>query len=84
MNHNLSLLKAKNFETVHNFFENLRFDFKVDDKLNVNLMRVVTDESIKGKLDHDLIVYKKVLYNTLKLIGASSLAEMKPRYEDCC
>ncbi|CAO1348344.1 unnamed protein product [Diamesa serratosioi] len=71
--------KAKNFGTVNNFFENLRFDFKVDDKLNVNLMRVVTDESIKGKLDHDLIVYKRVLFNTLKLIGASSFAEMKPR-----
>lgn len=56
----------------------------MDDKLNVNLMRVVTDESIKGKLDYDLIVYKRVLYNTLKLIGASSFTEMKPRYKDYC
>lgn len=56
----------------NHFFQLLRFDFNFDSKMNIRM------KNIESALDFEL--HERILYDTLKLIGASNFYEFKSRY----
>jgi hypothetical protein len=65
--------------STHHFFELVRFDFVIDEFLNIYLMEVNMSPNLTpnfGHLEHNAVIYEQLIYNTLKLIGASNYFEM--------
>ncbi|KAL7025814.1 hypothetical protein ACKWTF_013648 [Chironomus riparius] len=66
--------------TNENFFELFRFDFMIDDQLNVYLMEINMSPNMtpsKEEYERNGIHYEQVIYNTLRLIGAEGFVELK-------
>ncbi|XP_070505805.1 probable tubulin polyglutamylase ttll-15 [Chironomus tepperi] len=72
--------ECKKFKcTKDNFFELFRFDFMVDDKLNVYLLEINMSPNLtpsKKEYERNGIHYEHVVYNTLRLIGAEGFVEL--------
>ncbi|XP_070505858.1 probable tubulin polyglutamylase ttll-15 isoform X2 [Chironomus tepperi] len=73
--------ECKKFQcTNDNFFELFRFDFMVDEKLNVYLMEINMSPNMtpaKKEFERNQIHYEQVIYNTLRLVGVEGFTELK-------
>ncbi|XP_033735324.1 probable tubulin polyglutamylase ttll-15 [Pecten maximus] len=60
------------FRNVRNFFEMVRFDFVLDDQLNVYLMEVNMSPNLSsGHFWRNKRIYEHVVYNVLSLVGVA-------------
>ncbi|KAG5677464.1 hypothetical protein PVAND_007222 [Polypedilum vanderplanki] len=78
------ILKLEINSTV-NFFELLRFDFIIDDKMRPYLVEVNMSPELAPKIEkfeHNSLIFEQLLYNTLKLIGAGSYDDYMSRFVD--
>ncbi|UXI23356.1 serine/threonine protein phosphatase [Sarcoptes scabiei] len=71
------LNSAKSFEDTRNFFEMVRFDFALDDQLNVYLMEANMSPNLaSAKFPANRLIYEPVIYNTLSLAGITQMPLM--------
>lgn len=66
------ITSTSRFDTSRNFFEMVRFDFVLDDKLNVYLMEVNMSPNLStGHFLRNRRIYEHVVYNVLSLVGVA-------------
>ncbi|XP_078593588.1 putative tubulin polyglutamylase ttll-15 isoform X2 [Branchiostoma floridae x Branchiostoma japonicum] len=65
-------LRNYNFKSSRNFFEMVRFDFVVDEDLNIFLMEVnMSPNMASGHTPPNKFMYEQVLFNLLNLVGVA-------------
>ncbi|KAK7482682.1 hypothetical protein BaRGS_00026091 [Batillaria attramentaria] len=70
---------ASKFISTHHFFELVRFDFVLDEKLNVYLMEVNMSPNLdSGHFPPNKRLYEHVLYNLLQLVGVAQYVSPSP------
>ena len=63
---------ASHYPYPHNFFEMVRFDFVLDDKLKVYLMEANMSPNLSSKhFAQNRLLYEQVVYNVLRLVGVA-------------
>lgn len=66
-----------------NFFELVRFDFVVDEDLNVHLMEANMSPNLSSAhFSRNRILYEQVVYNVFRLIGLGHEVSKENRYHD--
>ncbi|XP_026480178.1 LOW QUALITY PROTEIN: tubulin polyglutamylase TTLL6-like [Ctenocephalides felis] len=65
---------TKRFKSTHNFFELYRFDFGLDENLNVFLMEANMSPNLSpAHFKPNRLLYEQVVYNVFKLVGIGNL-----------
>ncbi|KAK3093406.1 hypothetical protein FSP39_015196 [Pinctada imbricata] len=63
---------ARKYKSTRNFFEMVRFDFVLDEELNVYLMEVNMSPNLSsGHFEGNTLLYEQVVFNLLSLVGVS-------------
>ncbi|KAK6028557.1 Tubulin-tyrosine ligase family protein [Ostertagia ostertagi] len=76
------LAAFKSLPSKANFFELSRFDFIVDEQLNVFLMEANMSPNLSSEhFSQNQILYEQVLFNVFSLIGIASSLTKKARHE---
>ncbi|XP_021934388.1 tubulin polyglutamylase TTLL6 isoform X2 [Zootermopsis nevadensis] len=66
----LMVKSASNYRSKRNFFEMVRFDFVVDEDLNVYIMEANMSPNLSSQhFPPNSMLYEQVLFNTLSLVG---------------
>lgn len=64
-------------------FELLRFDFIIDETLNLHLMEINMSPNLTPTNERDerhSVMYEQLVYNTVTMLGMANYNEMKPKY----
>lgn len=64
------------------FFELLRFDFLVDEEMNLHLMEINMSPQLTPTNAQDELIrvmYEQLLFNTISILGIDKRVEMKPK-----
>lgn len=67
------------FNSTHNFFELFRFDFIMDENMNLYLMEVNMSPNLTPmyeRFEENAITHEQVLFDTLKLVRAGSYFDL--------
>lgn len=63
------------FKATHHFFELFRFDFILDENLDLTLMEVNMSPNLTPmyeRFEENAIIHEQLVYETLKLVGVGS------------
>ncbi|XP_023717946.1 probable tubulin polyglutamylase ttll-15 isoform X2 [Cryptotermes secundus] len=82
----LMIKSASNYRSKRNFFEMVRFDFVVDEDLNVYIMEANMSPNLSSQhFPPNRIIYEQVLFNVLSLVGVGRRIHgdsLRPRSRD--
>ncbi|XP_070504284.1 probable tubulin polyglutamylase ttll-15 isoform X2 [Chironomus tepperi] len=79
MNEQYIVKHTKNIEQLHHFIHLMRFNIIMDTKLNVYVRDIQAGEDFKGIED-----YERIIYSTLKTVGALNYYEFECRNNVSC
>jgi tubulin monoglycylase TTLL15 len=68
--------------TTVNFFELVRFDIVLDEKLNPFVMEINMSPNLTpadDRFEENILIYEPLVYETLKLVGAGNYDDFKTR-----
>lgn len=75
----MQILEECNFSTTHHFFELARFDFLLDENLNVYLVEVNMSPNLtpaEPRFESNAITNEQIVHDTLQLVGAGSYSDL--------
>ncbi|GFG31355.1 hypothetical protein Cfor_12923 [Coptotermes formosanus] len=82
----LMIKSAANYRSKRNFFEMVRFDFVVDEDLNVYIMEANMSPNLSSQhFPPNRVLYEQVLFNMLSLVGVGQRTRgdsLRPRSSD--
>lgn len=70
------------YDSTHNFFELVRFDFILDEDLNPYVLEVNMSPNLtpaEDRFEEHSMIYEQLVYDTLRIVGAGSYDDLMSR-----